>query len=71
MFAYFVAQESVSTVDEEITVFVATERMDTPGGKRGSQPPAAVILIFDADHLDMVHVDPGAITKPLPLRHGV
>jgi len=70
MVAYFVPQESVSTVDEEVTVFVASERVGTPRGKRGSQAPVAVILLIDSDHLHMVYVDPRAVTKPLPLRHG-
>lgn len=68
--AYFAAQESVSTVDEEATVVVGTEWMGSSRSKRGSEAPAAAVLLFYSDHLHMFDVDPRAVTKPLPLRHG-
>jgi hypothetical protein len=70
LFAYLAAQENVSAVDEEVPVVVVAKRISTARGESGGQLPTAVVLLFDSDHLHMVDVDPRAVAKPLPLRHG-
>lgn len=71
MLPYVASQEGVSAVREEASVIVTSKGLGVPRCEGGRQLPATVFVLFDPNCLHMVDVDPRAVTKPLPLGHGV